>query len=118
MDNSKFIFHKGKEIFILDCTDCGPEMVHNIIDECAKQVQSRPEKSVRTLTIATNAKFDGDTINKLKDLTKGNAPYVETAACVGITGLYKVLITAVTMFSKREFHMFDKKEEALDFLAG
>ena len=118
MDKSKFILHKGKEIFVLDCTDCGPEMVHNIIDECAKQVQSRPEKSVRTLTIATNAKFDGDTINKLKDLTKGNAPYVEKAACVGITGLYKVLITAVTMFSKREFHMFDKKEEALDFLAG
>lgn len=64
------------------------------------------------------AKFDNETITKLKALTKGNEPYVEKAALVGISGLYKVLVTAVMMFSKREFHMFDHKEVALDFLAG
>ena len=74
MDNSRFIFHKGREVYILDCSDCSPEMVHSIIDECTKQVQNRPEKSVRTLTIAAGAKFYGETITKLKELTKGNAP--------------------------------------------
>ena len=118
MDKSRFVFHKGREIYVLDCTDCSAETVHAIIDECARQVQSRQEKSVRTITIAGGGKFDGDTITKLKELTKGNAPYVEKAAVVGMTGLYKVLVTAVMMFSKREFHMFDEKAEALDFLAG
>lgn len=118
MEKSRFIFHKGWEIYVLDCSDCTPSMVHDIVDECARQVQARPQKSVRTLTIAGGAKFDNETITKLKALTKGNEPYVEKAALVGISGLYKVLVTAVMMFSKREFHMFDHKEDALDFLAG
>jgi len=49
-------------------------------------------------------------------LTKGNEPYVEKAALVGVSGLYKVLVSAVMLFSKREFYMFDEKNEALDFL--
>lgn len=117
MERSRFITHQGREIFVLDCSNCSAQMVHDIIDECAKQVRSRPEKSVRTLTIASGAKFDGETISKLKELTKGNEPYVEKAALVGISGLYKVLVTAVMMFSKREFNLFDEKQDALDFLA-
>jgi hypothetical protein len=118
MERSRFVLHKGREIYVLDCADCSAGMVHDIIDECAKQVQARPEKSVRTLTIASGGKFDNDTISKLKELTKGNSPYVEKAALVGISGLYKVLVTAVMMFSKREFSMFDDKAAALDYLAG
>jgi len=63
MEKSRFIRHKGVEVYLLDCTDCKPAMVHEIIDECAKQVQGRPKKSVRTLTIASGAKFDTETIS-------------------------------------------------------
>jgi hypothetical protein len=47
-----------------------------------------------------------------------NAPYFEKAALVCISGLYKVLLTAVMMFSKRDFSLFDDKAAALDYLAG
>jgi len=117
MEKARFVQHRGKEIFILDCSNCKPAEVHEIIDECARQVRCRPAKSVRTLTIAGGGKFDNETISKLKELTKGNEPHVYKAALVGITGLYKVVVTAISMFSKREFHMFDTTEEALDFLA-
>jgi len=117
MDKARFVQHKGKEIFILDCSGCKPAEVHQIIDECARQVRCRPPKSVRTLTIAGGGKFDNETITRLKELTKGNEPHVHRAALVGITGLYKVVVTAISMFSKREFHLFDTMEEALDFLA-
>ena len=118
MEKSRFISHNGREIYVLDCADCSASMVHDIIDECARQVRSRPEKSVRTLTIASGGKFDNDTISMLKELTKGNAPYVDKAALVGISGLYKVLVTAVMMFSKRDFSMFNDKAAALDYLTG
>lgn len=42
MEKSRFIFHKGREIYVLDCSDCTPSMVHDIVDECARQVQARP----------------------------------------------------------------------------
>jgi len=118
MERSRFIQHKGREIYMLDCSDCRPENIVEIIDECARQVQVRPEKSVRTLTIAGGGKFDTVVLQKLKDLTRDNAPYVDKAAVVGITGLYKVVMNTIKMFSKREFHLFDSIEEAKDFLAS
>jgi len=117
MERSRFIHHKGRELYVLDCSDCKPEEIAAIIDECARQVQVRPEKSVRTLTIAGGGKFDNNVLQKLKDLTQNNGPYVDRAAVVGITGLYKVVMNTIKMFSKREFHLFDSVDDAKDFLA-
>ncbi len=117
MERSRFIQHQGREIYMLDCSGCSPGDVLSIIGECARQVRARPEKSVRTLTVAGGGKFDNDVLQGLKELTQGNAPYVEKAAVVGVTGLYKVVLNAIKVFSKREFHLFDTVEEAKDFLA-
>jgi len=116
MERSRFIEHKGKKIYKIDCSDCKPADIHPLIDECARIVRAQPPKSVLTMTIAGGGKFDNDIVGKLKELTKGNDPYVKKAAVVGMSGLYKVVLMAVSMFSKREFHMFDTEEEAKDFL--
>ena len=73
---------------------------------------------MRTQTIVTAAKFDNDTIVKLKELTKANAPYNDKAALVVISGLYKRRVTVVMIFSNREFSMFDDRGAAIDYLAG
>ena len=116
MEHAKFIQHAGKEVFVLDFTDKKPAAALELIEECARQVRTRPEASVRTLTLVSGGTFSQEVLSGLKDLTKGNAPYVNKAALVGITGLYKVALQAVSMFSKRQFHMFDCKNEALNFL--
>lgn len=118
MENARFIQHAGKEVFVLDFTDKKPDAALLLIDECARQVRARAEGSVRTLTLVSGGTFSQDVLAGLKDLTKGNAPFVEKAALVGVTGLYKVALQAVSMFSKRQFHMFDSKNEALSFLTA
>ncbi|PLY02262.1 MAG: hypothetical protein C0624_09000 [Desulfuromonas sp.] len=118
MERSRFIDHKGKKIYVIDCSNCKPADIHPLIDECARVVRSQPPKSVLTMTVAGGGKFDNDIVAKLKELTKGNEPYVKQAAVVGMSGLYKVVLMAVAMFSKREFHMFDTEEEAKDFLVN
>ena len=117
MERARFIEHRGKKIFLLDCTNASFEEVHAVADECARQVRIQPPNSVLTLTLAGGGKFGPETIHKLKELTKGNKPYVKASAVVGITGLYKVVISAVSLFSERRFHMFDDIEEAKNFLA-
>ena len=112
MERSRFIDHKGKQIFVLDCSGCTTDQIREIIKECGRVVQAQPEKSVLTMTIAGGGKFDNEIISELKELTKGNEPYVKKAAVVGMTGLYKVVLMAVSMFSNREFHLFDTAEEA------
>jgi hypothetical protein len=117
MEHARFIQHAGKDIFVLDFTNKKPDEALVLIDECARQVRSRPNGSVRTLTLVSGGTFSQDVLSGLKELTKGNAPHVCTAALVGVTGLYKVALQAVSLFSKRQFFMFDCKNEALDFLA-
>ena len=117
MERSRFIRHKGREIFVLDCSDCKPEEIIGIIDVRVRQVQLSPAHSELTLTIAGGGRFDNNVLQKLKELTQGNAPYVDKAAVVGITGLYKVVMNTIKMFSKREFHLFDSVDAAMDFLA-
>lgn len=101
----------------MDCTSASLEEMNAVIDECTLQVRSQPEKSVLTLTIAGGSAFSGETVAKLKELARGNTPYVKAGAIVGITGLYKVIFSAVAMFSKRRFYLFDSVDEAMDFLA-
>lgn len=116
MKDACFTKEYGKEIFVLnfaydDIKEAGP-----LIDECAKQVRLRPENSVQTLTIVSEVKFTSELVEKLKALTKGNAPYVRKAAVVGITGMYKIVMTAVNIFSKRDFKLFDNKDDAIKYL--
>ena len=117
MERARFIAHRGKKIFLLDCTNASIEEIHAIAEECERQVRVQPLNSVMTLTLAGGGKFSPETIQKLKELTKGNKPYVKASAVVGITGLYKVVLSAVSLFSERRFHMFDDVEEAKNFLA-
>jgi hypothetical protein len=118
MERCQFVDHKGKKILVLDCTGCQPEDFDAMIDECARVVQSQPEKSVLTMTIAAGGMFDSATVDKLKNLTKDNAPFVKNSAVVGVTGLQKVVLTAVSLFSNRKFNLFDDKMAAMDFLAA
>jgi len=116
LKDASFTSEYGKEIFVLNFEGHDIGEASELVDECARQVLQRPEQSVLTLTIATNIKFTPAFVDKLKGLTKGNTPYVRKAAVVGITGLLSVAMSAVSIFSKREFKQFDTKEEAIRYL--
>lgn len=118
MERSKFIQHKGTQIYLLDCSHCQPEDYKAIIVECARNVQSQPKKSVLTLTIAGGGTFDKETISELMILTRDNEPYVRKSAIVGVSGLQKIVLNTVSAFSKREFKLFDDLEAAKDYLAA
>lgn len=117
LDRAKFIEHKGKQIFVMDCREATLDEMNEIIEECILQVRQQPEKSVLTLTISGGSAFSADTISKLKEVARDNTPYVKAGAIVGVTGLYKVVFNAVAMFSKRRFDLFDTVDEAMDYLA-
>ncbi len=118
MERVRFVEHKGKRILLIDCGNCLPAEMHEVIEECGRVVQSQPEKSVLTLTIANGGRFDLETIMRMKRLTKDNEPHVLKAALVGVTDLQHVVLMTVSHFSKREFHLFDDVDSAMDFLAA
>lgn len=117
MGECNFVNHRGKQILVLDCSKCQPGDYDPIIKECAMLVQAQPMKSVRTVTVAGDGRFDTDTLKKLQELTKDNEPFVVASAVVGLTGLQRIVLNAVSAFSGRTFHQFDTLDQALDFLA-
>ncbi|PLX86154.1 MAG: hypothetical protein C0617_01995 [Desulfuromonas sp.] len=118
MERARFIDHKGKRIFFLDFSLCTIEDAFSVIEEARDQIRSQPEQSVLTLTNAGGGRFDSAVLQKLKEFTKDNTPYVKTAAVVGVTGLQSIAFSAIRMFTRRNFHTFDDLEKAKDFLAG
>jgi hypothetical protein len=113
-----FFTHQGKQIYLIDIEGLAPEQVIEVIPVVARDVRARPPKSVCTLMSVKGVRLSPAMNEKLKELAAGNAPHVKASAIVGLAPLQKVVLTAVAMFTRREFKLFDTLDQAKDYLAG
>ena len=116
MERAGFIKHGTREILLINFSDCKPHEILPVIDQAKKIICTRPESTVLTLTNVTNMRFDDKVTAELKAFTTYNKPYVKAAAVVGVTGLKKIILEAVMLFSKRKFHAFETVELAKNWL--
>ncbi len=111
-----FIVHKGKQVLVLDFTNCAPEEVKSVSDEARLIIAAQPQNSVLVLADFTGAQFSRDAVTRIKEVTTYDRPYVKRAAWVHTESLPKVFYDAIKTFSQREFPIFATRERALDFL--
>jgi hypothetical protein len=117
-DRCRFVSHKGKQIYLIDVAGLAPEEVVKQIPVAAKDIRAQPLGSVVTLVHVKGVRLEERMNSDLKDLAAGNKPYVRLSAISGLSPLQKVVLNTVKIFTRREFHLFDEKEKALDFLAS
>jgi hypothetical protein len=110
--------HKGKSVVIVDLSNSQPEEFSPVLDEAHKIIASMAPKSALILTDGTNAVYNTNSSNLMKDFSSKNTPFVKASAVVGADGMRKILVTAVAALTKREIRTFDKREEALDWLVN
>ena len=118
MERVEFIEHKGKKIVILNFTDLVPEDLAVVVEKAEKEIRVHPPKSLCTLTKVDGARFNNEVISILKEFAKGNEPYVEKGAIVGLEGLQRLVLTAVSKFTGRDFAVCKTVNEAKERLAG
>jgi hypothetical protein len=117
MERLHFMTYKGKIILIEDFSDMKPgEVFMQALDEAGKMIRSQPEHSVLAVFDATNSHFNNEILEAMKAFTQANTPYIKAATVVGITGLLKIALKSISKFSGREFHLFDTREEAMEWL--
>ena len=116
MERVRFIQYGGKDILLVDFSDCKPDEAHLIIDKAKALICTRPEQSLLTLTDVTNFRFDEKISDRMKEYAAHNKPFVKAAAVVGIAGLKKIMFQAVMVFSKRKLHAFDTVDQAKTWL--
>ena len=115
-DRIRFITHQGKQILLVDLSNCSTAEVETIIRAVPGVVTTRPRASVLVLSDFTGASFDQETIRAMKESAVFDKPYVKKSAWVGAESFPEAFRDSLKSFSRREFPTFKTRQEALDWL--
>jgi Tfp pilus assembly PilM family ATPase len=116
MDRVRFITHQGKQILLVDYTNCTRQTLLDILKERERIVLAQPKGSVLMLVDLTGAQFSKDTVEEVKVVAVRERDRVKRAALVGEETQPKVFRDAVRTFAARDYHPFPTREAALDWL--
>ena len=86
------------------------------VDSAKRLIRSESESSLLILTDVTGARYNLETVEKLKEFANGNKPYVKASAVIGLDGMKKIIYNAVKKFSGRNIPAFDDTEKAKEWL--
>jgi hypothetical protein len=121
MDRIKKITHKGKEIVYIDFSKLSSlrevDTIMNVIQNVGPVVSSYPPKSALTLTNVDGLFFSREIINAFKDSQAQIKAFQKKAAVIGIHGLQKIALDAITALAgEHDTKIFKTEAEALDWL--
>ena len=111
-----FITHKGRQIFLVDCSNCSAEEQEKLVPVALPLLMAEPRGSVLLLVDFTGAKFDRNVVDRLKPVLVMDRPHLRRSAWVGAENLPRVFHDHLKIFSQRELPIFKTQEEALDWL--
>lgn len=115
-DRVRFITHQGKQILLVDLSNCRPSKVHEIVQALPDIVTTRPRGSVLILSDFTGASFDEEALRAMQETAVFDKPYIKKTAWVGASEFPAVFAKSLSSFSRREFPVFETREEALAWL--
>ncbi len=111
----KWIDYKGKKILFSDMSNAQGDELLEATKEYRDKVLACPPGPILVLLDFTNAKMDKEAVGIAYDVEKQEKEkgIDKTAACIGMTGMKKVIVQGV----KRDLHLANSLEEAKDWLA-
>jgi len=115
-DRIRFITHKGKEILLIDATNCSSEELETMSRLVPSYVTAEPKGSVLLLADVTGAKFDKKAMEVVKPALVFDRPHLKRSAWVGTESIPKVFFEQLKAFSQRDLPSFKTREEALEWL--
>lgn len=115
-DHIRFITHQGKQILLVDLSNCSAGEVEKIVRTLPEVVTTRQRGSVLILSDFTGASFDEEAFRTMKETAVFDKPYIKKSAWVGAENLPELFSENLKSFSRREFPTFKTREEAMTWL--
>lgn len=117
---SRWITHKGEQIFFADLSGLGrhPDAFREELIEAEAVASQQPEGSVLVLTDVRDTVLFSEVMDFAKESSARMAKYIRKEAIIGMSGIRQVLLDAVSRFSGRQFATFDDIEAAKDWLVN
>ena len=111
--------HKGKRIFVFDCSGFGSDAA--ALDAEAKAVvevvTQEPLNSVLALSNGAGTTGTPAIMKILEATVSRTSPHIQRRAVIGITGMRRFLVDMVNRLSSgKPFSTFNSMEDALDWL--
>lgn len=103
MGRVRFVTHEGKQILLVDFSNCSPEQVTKIAGEVQRIVTRQSPSSVLILSDFTGARFSRAAFIRIKEVAVFDRPFVKRAAFVGAESLPNAFYEGLKTFSRREF---------------
>ncbi|MGB9233969.1 MAG: hypothetical protein WCC04_06115 [Terriglobales bacterium] len=115
-DRIRFITHQGKQILLVDLSNCSAAQVEEILREVPGVVAVCPRGSVLIFSDFTGASFDEEAVRVMKESAVFDKPYVKKTAWVGAENFPREYSKSLSSFSGREFPVFETRDQALAWL--
>lgn len=109
------IKEKGKEILLVDLSNCPPSEVAYVARAVPDHVSARPRGSVLLLVNFTGASFDPEAIRAVKEAAVFDKPYIKKSAWIGGSGMLEIH-PQIREFSRRELPIFTSVQQAVSWL--
>lgn len=118
MDRIRWVEFKGKRILIEDFSKLGPgKELTDVLSVAHKTICSEPIGSVKCVVDASDAHFILEDYQTMENFVASNTPYIKIAALVEMNGFMKIAAKDISKNTGRSFHLFNSREEALEYLA-
>lgn len=115
----KLINHKGREILLIDYSECrNTDEMLVILNDAASLVRTLPGKGLHlidTSNVSGSRKYMEAAKKAGKELFNDKA---EKVAIVGVTGVKKVLLMGYNKITPNKLIPFSTRQEALDYLVN
>jgi hypothetical protein len=115
-DHIRFIVHQGRQILLLDLSNCSAAEVEKIFRAVPEVVTACPRGSVLILSDFKGASVNQETIRVMKETAIFDKPYVKKSAVTGTESLPPLFYESLGTFARREFPTFATRELALAWL--
>lgn len=118
MDRVQLVKHNGQEIVLIDLSQCPVNELKPALAAASDIIINSPPKSRRVLTDVTEANYNKEVADAMKEFVHNNTPYIKASAVVGAEGVRLILLQTVIFLSRREIKAFADRNQAMDWLAG
>jgi hypothetical protein len=110
------IMEGGKEILVIDMTNCRPSEVADLARNVPNLVSEHPRGSVLLLVNFTGASFDPEAIRTIKESAVFGKPFIKRSAWIGAEDSLKSKMGEIQDFSRRALPIFSTVQQAISFL--
>lgn len=114
-----YIYHKGKKIMYCDYSQCKTIEQTIAVLNLAKREYLTSNEDFLVLNDFSNCVVSNEFMEKAREYGKELFDHrTPKTASIGISGIKKILLGTYNLFVKNKLLMFERKEDALNFLVS